>query len=124
MTEISITKLRGSLALAISMSFVLGKMYFVFLWSLFVDDFSRHNWKGLLIGYEIPALIVLVFTALYLEETIRFYINNGKYTKAFLMINDVLLENHDNTVSPLSSQEKDGLIANQIAFLRRIRRNL
>ena len=52
--------------------FVLGKIYLIILCFIFLEDFTKGNWRSLLRFNSIPVGLVFIGTIIFLEETIRF----------------------------------------------------
>ena len=63
--------------------YVAGKIYLVLLCFIFLDGYSSGNWRGLIRFNGIPIGISFLCSIFFLDETIRYYLNKGKYQKAF-----------------------------------------
>ena len=78
-SEISIAKLRGRLNLIITCFYSIGKLFCVFLMMIFLDDFSKGNWRGLLLSTVFIAFICFLNCLFILSESARFLISHNRY---------------------------------------------
>lgn len=69
--------------------YVAGKVYLVFLCFFFLDDYTSGNWRGLIRFNGLPVLVCFLLSIIFLNETIRFYLNKGMYFRAFEEIEEV-----------------------------------
>ncbi|CAD8146111.1 unnamed protein product [Paramecium octaurelia] len=112
-TEVAVAKYRGRFAFSLTLMYVAGKAYLIFLCFFFLDDYTSGNWRGLIRFNGIPVLLCFILSILYLKETIRYYLNKGQYTVAFQEIEEVQKQNNSSKEA-LNESEKDGLIAWQL----------
>lgn len=82
-TEVAVAKYRGRFAFSLTLMYVAGKAYLVFLCFFFLEDYTTGNWRGLIRFNGIPVLLCFILSIIYLKETIRYYLNKGLYTVAF-----------------------------------------
>lgn len=82
-TEVAVAKYRGRFGFSLTLMYVAGKAYLVGLCFLFLDDYTSGNWRGLIRFNGLPVIICFLLSILFLNETIRFYLNKGKYYTAF-----------------------------------------
>lgn len=78
-TEITEAKYRGRFSYALTLIYILGKIYFVLLCFIFLDNYSSGNWRGLIRFNGIPITLAFIFSIFYIKETVRFYLNKGEY---------------------------------------------
>lgn len=74
-TEVAVAKFRGRFAFSLTLMYVAGKAYLVFLCFFFLDDYTSGNWRGLIRFNGLPVLICFILSILFLNETIRYYLN-------------------------------------------------
>jgi len=80
MSEVSISQNRGRMSFGLGLMFVLGKIYLVLLCFYFLNDFESGNWRGLIRFNGIPVVISFIGAIFWLNETVRFYLNKGKFS--------------------------------------------
>jgi len=78
-SEVSVTKYRGRFSFSMTIMYVAGKVYLVLLCFIFLDSYSSGNWRGLIRFNGIPIGISFLCSIFFLNETIRYYLNKGKY---------------------------------------------
>lgn len=76
-TEITEPQYRGRFSYALTLIYILGKIYFVSLCFIFLDDYTSGNWRGLIRFNGIPISIAFILSILYLTETIRYHLSKG-----------------------------------------------
>lgn len=76
-SEVTESKYRGRFANAISLIYILGRIYLVCLCYLFLENYKEGNWRGLLRVNIFPFVVALLFSLILVKETIRYYLNNG-----------------------------------------------
>ncbi|CAD8183877.1 unnamed protein product [Paramecium octaurelia] len=109
-TEITEAKYRGRFSYALTLIYILGKIYFVILCFIFLDDYTSGNWRGLIRFNGIPITIAFILSILYLTETIRSHLSKGEYEIALNLIDQQITIN-GNTDLLLCDSEKNGLIS-------------
>ena len=67
--------------------YIFGVLYLTGCCYIFLDSFSSGNWRGLLRAISVPALISLSGTILFLRESPRLHIAQGKYRLGFMELN-------------------------------------
>jgi len=67
------------MSFSLGLMFVLGKIYLVLLCFYFLNDFKSGNWRGLIRFNSIPVIISLLGAILWLNETVRYYLNKGRF---------------------------------------------
>jgi len=80
MSEVSISHNRGRMSFSLGLMYVLGKIYLVLLCFYFLNDYESGNWRGLIRFNGIPVVISFFGAIFWLNETVRFYLNKGKFS--------------------------------------------
>ncbi|CAD8110412.1 unnamed protein product [Paramecium sonneborni] len=108
-TEITEPQYRGRFSYALTLIYILGKIYFVSLCFIFLDDYTSGNWRGLIRFNGIPISIAFILSILYLTETIRYHLSKGQYEIAIQLIDSQITQN-GNLDTLLCDFEKNALI--------------
>ncbi|CAK77301.1 unnamed protein product (macronuclear) [Paramecium tetraurelia] len=108
-TEVSEPKYRGRFAYTMGLLFVIGKIYLAILCFFYLEDYTSGNWRGLIRVNGIPVALTFLFSLLFLKETVRYYLNRGKYQIAYQEIEKILKEN-TGIEETLTEEEKNGLV--------------
>ncbi|CAD8183875.1 unnamed protein product [Paramecium octaurelia] len=108
LSEITEAKFRGRFSMSLSLLFVLGKIFLIILCFAFLDSFEAGNWEGLMLFNVVPLSIASVLSFLFLKETIRYQLNQGKFDQAFKEI-ETILEENGREEHLLDEEEKKGL---------------
>ncbi|CAD8074836.1 unnamed protein product [Paramecium sonneborni] len=108
-TEVSEPKYRGRFAYTMGLLFVVGKIYLAILCFFYLDDYTSGNWRGLIRINGIPVALAFIFSLFFLKETVRYYLNRGKYQIAYEEIEQIISEN-TGIQEHLTDDEKNGLV--------------
>ena len=57
---------------------MLGMIYSMIISKIFLNDFTVGNWRGMLVAGAVPSLIVFLGTLIYVKESPRFLVAQGK----------------------------------------------
>lgn len=82
-SEVAQSNQRGRDGLVVTLLYVLGKIYFIVLCIIFLEDYDKGNWRALTIVNGIPFLMTFLLSFIIVRETARFRLINGEYCKAF-----------------------------------------
>lgn len=74
-SEITIANYRGRFSLGLSLIYIFGKIYFVLLCFVYLEDYTTGNWRGLIRFNGIPVTAAFILSLLFLHETIRYLLN-------------------------------------------------
>ncbi|CAD8104679.1 unnamed protein product [Paramecium sonneborni] len=107
-SEVTEAKYRGRFSFGLSLLYIFGKIYFVFLCFFFLDSYTSGNWRGLIRFNGIPITAAFILSLFFIKETIRYHLNKEEYQKAFQEIQIIILEN-SNGNALLSDEDKKGL---------------
>lgn len=103
-TEVAVTKYRGRFSFALTLMLDAGKIYLMLLCFVFLDDYTSGNWRGLIRFNGVPLITCFLSSLIFLRETIRFYLNRGKYVEAFCEIEKVQALNNGPYISLTDEQ--------------------
>lgn len=97
-SEVTEAKYRGRFSFGLSLLYIFGKLYFVFLCFFFLDSYTSGNWRGLIRFNGIPITSAFVLSLFFVKETIRYYLNREEYQTAFEEIEKIIKENGKENV--------------------------
>ena len=75
--EITEAKYRGRYQYSLTLLYIFGKIYFVCLCFVFLEDYTQGNWRGLMRFNGIPILLAFIFALFFLKETVRYSLSRG-----------------------------------------------
>jgi len=84
--EIVLAAKRGRIGTILAIFYNFGKIYFVMLCYIFLDDYQSGNWRGLILFNSIPVFFCFIGTILYVTESPRFVLANEQYFESFELI--------------------------------------
>jgi hypothetical protein len=71
----------------------LGKLYFVLLCYIFLNDYESGNWRELILFNSLPVFLCFAGTVFLISESPRFILAHGRYSEAFSAINSAIQTN-------------------------------
>jgi hypothetical protein len=77
----------------------MGKIYMVLTCFIFLEDYTKGNWRGLLLFNSIPAFVCFILSIFTLNESARYLITTGNFTLGFREIIKMGRINNDNSFS-------------------------
>lgn len=78
-SEVTEAKYRGRFSFGLSLLYIFGKIYFVFLCFFFLDSYTSGNWRGLIRFNGIPITAAFILSLFFIKETIRYHLNKEEY---------------------------------------------
>ncbi|CAK73010.1 unnamed protein product (macronuclear) [Paramecium tetraurelia] len=80
--EITPNKLRGQMTGSVTLSVAIGQLYGFFMASLIMEGING-SWRWLTFLGSLPGLVALILSLIYIEESPRYLLLEGKYYEAF-----------------------------------------
>jgi hypothetical protein len=84
--------------------FILGMLYMIASFSIFLDDYDHGNWRQLVIYNSIPPALCFIGSFFILKESPRYYFNKARFDDAFKSIDEMIAKNN-STAKPLDAEE-------------------
>lgn len=67
--------------------FIVGMLYMIASFNIFLDDYEHGNWRSLIIYNSIPPALCFIGSYFILKESPRYYFNKARFEDAFNGIN-------------------------------------
>ncbi|KAL4496579.1 hypothetical protein ABPG72_015940 [Tetrahymena utriculariae] len=108
LAEITPIKQRGVILALVGIFYTFGELFVCLLAFLTLDNLKTGNWRLLLALSTIPSFLIMVLSYLFLNESPRFCLFDGREEQAFQLIEQICQINR--TQSPLDHPNKEKLI--------------
>ncbi|CAK58180.1 unnamed protein product (macronuclear) [Paramecium tetraurelia] len=108
MAEVTPLHIRGQFIVTLQMMCIVGRMWVLLLAILFLDSIASGNWRALAITNSVQSIICLIGSIIYLHESPRFLISQGKIKEGVEGINFMGRMNDKDYVD-LSDEEVQSL---------------
>ncbi|KAL4513139.1 hypothetical protein ABPG72_017824 [Tetrahymena utriculariae] len=110
LAEVTPLAVRGRFMSLITVSFSLGQLYGQFIGYFTLEGLDKGNWRALIVWTGLPGLLAWIIGYLYLDESARFDIIDGRFEEAFKIINKMNRMNGDRlNTTEISESTKNHL---------------
>ncbi|CAD8202470.1 unnamed protein product [Paramecium octaurelia] len=87
MAEVTPLHVRGQFIVTLQMMYIVGRMWMLLLAFIFLDSIATGNWRAIAVTNSIPCFICLIGSIIYLHESPRFLISQGRIKEGVEGIN-------------------------------------
>lgn len=112
LTEITPKHLRGKYMTMVSFSLVLGQLSAALIGYFLLESLDKGNWRLLLIFCSLPSIFAGLLAYLFLDESARYLIQQGKYEESFAICEKITRENDSEEIAKkfLTKESKEKVI--------------
>jgi MFS family permease len=107
-SEIVPLRYRGRFIVLLQLIYICGILYLTGCCFIFLDSFSSGDWRSLLRINAIPASLCLLGSMVFLRESPRLYIAQGRYEKGFIEL-DGMGRKNDASYIQITESEQTGM---------------
>lgn len=112
LAEMTPAKHRGRYICSLGLNYVFGELITCVVAMLTLTSLSTGNWRALLIWSTGPAILALISSWLFLEESARYEMSRGRFTKGIELLKKIFRQNQKSEKDLMSQDEEIELIKN------------